>query len=75
MNDRHADVTEDVMGVTAPQQLSNALPAVLCSVQLLEMILASIRGHLQLWPCSIAMHPLLRILPPMHCTQGVQMCS
>ena len=70
VDDGHANVTEDVMGVVAPQQLSNALPAVLCSVQLLEVVLASVRRHLQLWPCSIAMRPLLHTLPPLRCAEG-----
>ena len=55
VNYGHANVTEDVMGVTSPQQLSNALPAVFCSVELLEVVLAPIRRHLKLRPCSIAM--------------------
>ena len=54
VDDWHANVTEDVMGVIAPQQLGNALPAVLCSVHLLKVVLASISRNLQLWPCSIA---------------------
>lgn len=62
MNDGHANVTEDVMGVTAPQKLSNALPAVLCGVELLEVILAPISRHLKLWPCSIAIRLYLYIL-------------
>ncbi len=48
MDDGQAHITEDVLGVAAPQQLSHTLPAVLDCVQLLEVVLASICWQLQL---------------------------
>ena len=53
MDDGHADIAEDVIGVAAAQQLCDALPAVLHRVQLLKVVLTAIRWQLQLRPCRV----------------------